>query len=301
MSVRTASLLCFAFWCIAVAGCSRERNQASERDPVLERELGLYLSAIAAVQERYVDVDKVQLDFLISNSLRGVVETIDPHAFILPQGESPTDEPVPEDAPPLEMLGHEEGDILVVKIYRFDSTVRRSMRTLEQAVRTRKSPAGILIDGRDAIGHDYDAALAVGELFMEKGTMMGTIVESQGGKKTPLVTKRAPIWPDSMLVTLIDDETSGPMELLAGALKQHRKAVLVGEPTRGVAVIRSPLKLLPDWTVMLTTGQLLDAEGRTITGNPLTPDIIAQPAPDSRENVDWLYRRGIIALRDLGF
>ena len=284
---------------LAVSACRRREQPAAEEQQIRERELNLFLSAIRAVQDRFVDVDQVQLDSLLSNSLRGMVESIDPYAVILSGGAPAPVEPAPPDAPPVEILGYDDGHMVVVKIFRFEPALRKHLRGLEATSRNRQ-PSGILIDARDAIGSDYDAALAVAEWFVERGSLVGVLLENRGERETRLITRRQPVWAEGNLVVLIDQETSGPSELLASALKHHRDALLVGEATRGITVIRSPVVINPDWTILLATGRVLDAQERDITGNPVVPDVEAQPRPGSKENIDWIYRRGITALKDLG-
>jgi len=297
VNMRGRLTVCVVLAGLSLTACGRRATEPTPDDLLREKELDRFLSAIRTVQERYVDVSQVQLDQLISNSLKGMVETIDPHATVLLENTRERAQTADGNTPAAEILGEEDGDFLVLRIYRFDSSLRKTLRQLENTYR-RKPPARVLLDGRGADGEDYLSAVAVAEWFLKKGSLVGTSVERQGQSRSKLITRRHPVWPDGRVVMLIDRQTSGPAEVLAAALKHHQRATLVGEPSRGVAVIRSPVHLNQDWTIQLSTGRILDPADLDITGNAQAPDIVATTQPDDNENVDWVYRQGVDTLKE---
>lgn len=297
MSFRAyAILFCATLGLPLAISCGKRTADKTPEEIQRDHELKLFAETIRTVQERYVDVEQVHIDQIISNSLKGMVASIDPYAVIQFTGNPPS-EIIPQDVPLAELLETEWPEIMVLKIYSFHPLMKKHVRNLHNKMRGRE-PAGILIDGRGATGTDYSAALEICALFLPRETIVGTIIEKQGEVTRSLTTRSPPVWKTNSVIVLIDNQTYGPPELLASALRFYRRATLAGEPSRGVAVVQSPISVTDQWIVMLSTGRVLDPGGKNITGNPLTPDLAAIPDPEEKENVDYIFRRGMSALRD---
>jgi C-terminal processing protease CtpA/Prc len=282
---------------LAVIACGKRDADLPPDNQERDAELRLFQEGIQKVQDRYVDADRVQLEMILSNSIKGMVSSVDPFATILFTGES--DEPfVPRDVPLVELNDLDHLSIASLKIHGFYPLMKKQLRNLESRARSQQA-AGVLIDARGAGGMDYSAAVDMAAWLLPRGTMVGSVVEKQGSETRDLTTRRPPLWTDNPVVVLIDRETSGPSEWLAGALQFHKRAQLVGESTRGIGIIQTPVTISDHWTVMLTTGRVLYPDQRDQTGLPLTPDVAAEPPPGNKENVDWLFQRGLDVLRDV--
>lgn len=280
----------------ALSGCGgREPDppaDASRRD----RELRMFQESVRTVQERYVDADRVSLDILISNSIKGMVAEIDPYATLLFSGAPAAERTaIPDDVALVELIDRGNPRITVLKVYGFQPQTRKQLRALESAARDR-SPAAILIDARGAAGSDYQAAADLAAWLLPRNATVGALVDKQGEPARAVTTRRAPVWPSTPVLMLVDGDTAGPAEWLASALQFHHRVRLFGEPTRGLTVQQTPVPVTDQWTVLLTTGRALNPDGRDITGAPLVPDIQATPDPENRENVDWLYQRALETL-----
>lgn len=276
--------------------CGGKKSTPGSDEESRQRELELFQDVIRTVQDRYVDVDRTQLDRLISNSLKGMVTSVDPYAEVVPSGHS--DEVIiPADANMVELGITDQNGIAVLRIYGFNELLKKQLRRLESDMKDAQ-PSGILLDCRGAFGDDYSAAASVAEWLLPRDSEFGSLIEKQGDEVTLLTTKRHPIWPTNTLIVLTDRQLSGPGELLAVALRYHDRCLLVGEPSRGVAVIQTIVPLADDWSVRLSTGRAMGPNGLNITGSPITPDVPAQPETGSTENIDWVRLRGIEVIRD---
>lgn len=291
-----------ATWLLAAAlltACGRREPPPPADTAQRDHELRMFQEGVRTVQERYVDADRVQLDNLISNSIKGMVAEIDPHATLLFNRAQATDPAsVPDDVALVELIDLEGHRIIVVKVHGFQPLTRKQVRALESAARNRKD-AAILVDARGAAGSDYQAAADLAAWLLPRNSAVGALVEKQGEPARAVTTRRAPVWSANPVLMLVDRDTAGPAEWLAGALQFHHRAMLFGEPTRGLTVLQTPVPITDQWTVLLTTGRALNPDGRAITGNPLQPDLAVAPDPDNSENVDWLYLRGIEALKTM--
>jgi C-terminal processing protease CtpA/Prc len=298
MKRRASMVLCWiAAALLAGSGCGRREPQPAADTDQRDRELRKFQAGVRTVQERYVDADRVQFDILMSNSIKGMVAEIDPHATLLFSGGPASEGPViPDDVPLVELVDLEGQRITVLKVYGFQPQMRKQLRALEAEARNR-SLAAILIDARGASGTDYQAAADLAAWLLPRNAAVGALVDKQGEPARAVTTRRAPVWPSNPVLMLVDRDTAGPAEWLASALQFHHRVRLFGEPTRGLTVQQTPVPVTDQWTVLLTTGRALNPDGRDITGSPLVPDLPATPDPDNRENVDWLYLHALESLK----
>jgi carboxyl-terminal processing protease len=128
---------------------------------------------------------------------------------------------------------------------------KRGMRTL--VLDLRNNPGGLIKQGVQAA-----------ELFLPKGD---TIVRTRG--RTPEHTRiyvagAGSRWPDLGLVLLVNNGTASSAELIAGALQDHDRAVVVGLPTYGKGVLQTTYPLKNDMAIKLTTARWFTPSGRSI-------------------------------------
>ena len=128
---------------------------------------------------------------------------------------------------------------------------KRGMRTL--VLDLRNNPGGLIKQG-----------VQVAELFLPKGD---TIVRTRGRTAEHSKTYVAAIgsrWPDLGLVLLVNDGTASSAELIAGALQDHDRAVIVGLPTYGKGVLQTTYPLESDMAIKLTTARWFTPSGRSV-------------------------------------
>lgn len=287
-------------WLVLAAGlttgCGSRKEDPSASDPSLSRELHLLTEAIRTVHERYVDQDRATVDQLISNSLSGLVASIDPYATLEAVGATTREPPdIPEDVALAEAFTREGSNIATIRIYGFVPAARRDLKNIENSLRA-KPFNSILLDTRGAHGNDYGIAALVAEWFLPQDEVIGSVVEKQGARRRVFSSRRPPLWGAEVpLVMLIDRHTSGPSEMLAAALRFHHRAHLVGEATAGKTVLQERITLDDQWSLWLTTGRVTDPNGKDITGNPLQPDLSAETGV---ENIDRIQLEGLRLLQE---
>lgn len=118
-----------------------------------------------------------------------------------------------------------------------------SNRTAEEFDRAVKSlrqqgASALVIDLRHNLGGVLDAAVHLGGRFLDTG-----VIVSSEGRRTESEVQRAddvpPLFKGMRLVLLVNDESASASEVLAGALQDHRIAVVVGEPTYGKGMLQT--------------------------------------------------------------
>ncbi len=139
------------------------------------------------------------------------------------------------------------------------------------------SVKGVVIDLRDNPGGSLDSLRDICDIFMEKETIMYTI--DKDGDKEFLMAQDGSI--DTPLAVIVNGNTASASEVFAGAMKAHKRAVIVGEKTFGKGVTQSVFSLKPldysEGVLKLTTYKNYTPDGIWINEG-ITPDVEV-PAP----------------------
>ncbi len=122
----------------------------------------------------------------------------------------------------------------------------------------------LILDLRDAPGGLLNEGVTLADLFLEDGEV---IVRATG--RNPAVrdaySARSPeAWPSLPIVVLVNGGTASAAEIIAGALQDHDRAVIIGTPTFGKGLVQTVFPLGPEEALQLTTGRWKTPSGRTI-------------------------------------
>lgn len=135
---------------------------------------------------------------------------------------------------------------------------------------------GVVLDVRNNPGGLLSSAVGVCELFLTKGVIVSTVL--QGGKPGHIHKVRnrvGPKWlraPDLPIVVLINRGSASASEIVAGALQDRGRAVLIGEKSYGKGSVQSIIRK-GKTALKLTTARYALPSGRIIDGKGLTPDL----------------------------
>ncbi|MFH8573825.1 S41 family peptidase [Streptomyces sp. NPDC017993] len=149
---------------------------------------------------------------------------------------------------------------------------------VRRAVRRAAPHGGLLLDLRGNTGGLVTEAVAAASAFLDgglvatydvRGSQRALYAERGGNTRVPLVV-------------LVDGGTMSAGELLAGALQDRSRAVVVGSPTFGKGSVQMPSEL-PDGSVAeLTVGHYRTPSGRTVDSRGITPDVLAESRAEKR-------------------
>ncbi|MEM8497881.1 MAG: S41 family peptidase [Pseudomonadota bacterium] len=136
---------------------------------------------------------------------------------------------------------------------------------------------GLILDLRNNPGGVLQAAVDISDLFVDDGTIVYTQgrakeVETRFSSTTGDQTNGLP------LVVLVNGGSASASEIVAGALQDHRRAVIVGTKTFGKGSVQSVLPLSEEHGMKLTTALYFTPNGRSIQAQGIEPDIIVKPA-----------------------
>jgi carboxyl-terminal processing protease len=172
----------------------------------------------------------------------------------------------------------EAGNIGYLRIAGFDNETQAALAATEQDLRQKigSKLIGLILDLRNNPGGAFDAAVGVADAFIEKGD----IVVVKGRK--PASIKRISATPGDLaqglpLVALVNGGTAREAELVAGALQDNHRAVLLGSKTFGESSIETVIPLPGNGAIRLTTARFMTPSGRQIQGKGLEPDLAVMP------------------------
>jgi len=159
-------------------------------------------------------------------------------------------------------------------------------------------PRGLILDLRNNPGGVLESAVEVADQMLEDGV----IVTAEG--RTPAARFSMSATPGEVLsgvpvVVLVNGSTASAAEILAGALQDHHRAVLLGQRTYGKGLVQTVMPLASGRAIKLTTSRYFTPSGRSIQGSGIDPD---QPfeSEDAPFDLDDPQARQLLAQRDNG-
>jgi carboxyl-terminal processing protease len=162
-----------------------------------------------------------------------------------------------------------------VRITQFSETTGADLRTALATLRTaaRGHLKGLVLDLRNNPGGVLEAAVTVSDAFLEDGiivTASGRTPESRFEMDaTPGdVIEGAPI------VVLVNGGSASASEIVAGALKDHGRATLIGQTTFGKGSVQTVMPLADGRAIKLTTSRYFTPSGASIQSKGITPDVV---------------------------
>lgn len=167
-----------------------------------------------------------------------------------------------------------------VRVNQFSETTARE---LSRAIDTLQEEKGGLLDGlvldlRNNPGGVLEAAVDVSDLFLDSGV----IVSAEGRTADSRFTRSArkgDVLDGAELVVLVNKGSASASEIVAGALQDHGRAVIVGTETFGKGLVQTVMPLSKGRAIKLTTSRDFTPSGDSIHETGITPDIFVDDTP----------------------
>lgn len=136
---------------------------------------------------------------------------------------------------------------------------------------------GIVIDVRNNPGGLLDQAVSVSDLFLDQGEIVST--RSRNEEDTVKYNaKKGDIAEGLPIVVLVNDGSASASEIVAGALQDHKRAIILGEKTFGKGSVQTVIPLGKHGAMRLTTARYYTPSGRSIQVKGIEPDVEVKPA-----------------------
>lgn len=191
------------------------------------------------------------------------------------------------------------GDVGLIKISYFNE---RTLFCVTQAIKkiNKKSASGVIIDLRNNPGGILEQAIGISDLFLSNKK----IIEL----KSRNIEENQTFFSDDIdllngipIVVLINNGTASGAELMASALGENKRAVLIGERTYGKGSLQTIIPIPGRGAIKLTTAYFISPNGNIINQNGVTPDIEIKQndIKKQNENIDPIIQRALDLIHGL--
>jgi len=199
--------------------------------------------------------------------------------------------------------GRTEGNAVVMRITTFNEqtfpNLRDGMKEQVEAAGGFENVDGIVLDLRNNPGGLLSQAVYVSDAFLDAGE----IVSTRG--REPADGDRFNASPGDLaegkpIVVLINGGSASASEIVAGALQDHRRAIVIGTNSFGKGSVQTVVPLSQDGAMRLTTARYYTPSGRSIQSLGISPDIIVEqprPSDETEEETEERTQRSEAGLR----
>jgi carboxyl-terminal processing protease len=170
------------------------------------------------------------------------------------------------------------GNVGYLKVRQFiDATDEEMLAAIETL--NEQGMKGLILDLRSNPGGRLDTAARMAEIFLEEGQTILT-VQSRRGVDDVFHARETEHTYTGPIIVLIDGGSASASEILAGALRDNKRALLVGEKSFGKGSVQSVIGFHGGDGLKLTSARYLLPSGEAINGTGVSPDITAEMAAD---------------------
>ena len=179
--------------------------------------------------------------------------------------------------------GRVVGKTVVLRITTFnDQTTSGMVEALNKGIEELggiENMDGVVLDLRNNPGGLLNESISVSDAFLEKGEIVSTRGRQAGSGERYNATA-GDLIDGKPIVLLINGGSASASEIVAGALQDHRRAIVVGTKSFGKGSVQTLIPLRGDGAMRLTTARYYTPSGRSIQALGISPDIVVQqPAP----------------------
>jgi carboxyl-terminal processing protease len=163
-----------------------------------------------------------------------------------------------------------------LRLSQFQSTTARDLRQALTKLEKENQPMkGLILDMRNNPGGLLDQAVKVSDEFLDEGLIVytGGRLKSQDMRFEAHTNTRLHHYP---IVVLVNEGSASAAEIVAGALQDHKRAVVVGVETFGKGSVQTVMPLRNGAALRLTTSLYYTPSGRSIQAKGIEPDIVVE-------------------------
>ena len=152
------------------------------------------------------------------------------------------------------------------------SDIEKAIAKIESGGKKNKLQ-GLVLDLRNNPGGLLEQSVDVSSLFLDEGVIVSTIGRNKDQKEVKYARK-GHVRKDFPLAILVNSSTASAAEIVSGALQDHHRAIIMGQPTFGKGSVQTVVELGQDMGLKLTIARYFTPSGRSIQEKGVIPDIV---------------------------
>ncbi len=178
-----------------------------------------------------------------------------------------------------------DNNVAYLQIVSFNKDVdKKFIKALNEIIK--QNPQGLIIDLRNNPGGFLDASVTISSSWIDKGQVVVKETFTDEGRNIDYKAEQAIHAPEIPTVILINEGSASASEIMAGALQDYGKAIIVGTKSFGKGSVQNLLPFSDGSALKVTVAKWLTPKGRTIQGEGITPDVIIERPTDSATTTD---------------
>ncbi len=190
-------------------------------------------------------------------------------------------------------------NVFVIELYNFSANSANLFRgALREFINSGADK--LVIDLRNNPGGYLEAALDMASWFLPTGKTV--VIEDFGGKQEnrEYKSKGYDIFTDNLkLAILVNEGSASASEILAGALKEHKKATLIGQNTFGKGSVQELIEITKETSLKVTVAHWMTPDGNSISEQGIKPDIEVVPTKENtKDGNDPVLNRAVEFLKN---
>jgi hypothetical protein len=257
--------------------------QTPQAEPVDEISQSGIQSAFQILQREYIRKDDLTFDELNRSALHGLLSRLSFGAELI---ENTKDSKIPPGGLHSELLTPE------IAYLRLDSYSAEEVTLVELALRqfSESSVSSLILDLRAKVPlGSFDVAAAILDFFLPRGMVMFKM-RKLGQQDADLVLSRSdPLWTRPVIV-LVDGETGSVGETIGSVLRQQKRCILVGAPTRGATVRYDVIPVDEKWSLRFAREEMILSDDASVFMKGLKPEFKVDFSPESKGTIFKLSR-----------
>lgn len=172
-----------------------------------------------------------------------------------------------------------EGNAGYIRITSFSQNTEEGIKKAIADIKKQLGPnlMGYVLDLRNNPGGLLDQAIAVSDAFLDKGEIVSTRGRHEEDTKRDNATS-GDLAEGLPIVILINGGSASASEIVAGALQDHKRAIIMGTKSFGKGSVQTVIPLPGNGAMRLTTARYYTPSGRSIQAKGIDPDIVVEPA-----------------------
>ncbi|MBT7609319.1 MAG: S41 family peptidase [Bacteriovoracaceae bacterium] len=175
-----------------------------------------------------------------------------------------------------------KNNFLLVRLIQFQrnghKSIEKAIKRLVKKAKKHGGAKGIILDLRSNPGGLLDEAVDISSIFLSEGTVVSTEGRDPKNKEIRYVKKTGFKALDLPLVVLINGASASASEIVAGAIQDHGRGIIMGTQSFGKGSVQTVAKIDDIQGVKLTIAQYMTPKGRKIQAIGIKPDVIIEEA-----------------------